>query len=53
MMKEIAPYEYLDPGVSFEENVIIHFGSSKKYVIETIWEDEDGTKNSNKQLRSI
>ena len=25
----------------------------KKYVIETIGEDEDGTKNSDKQLRSI
>ena len=52
-MKEIVPYEYLDPGNSFEENVVIHYGSSKKYMIETTWDNEDGTSSSNEQLRSF
>lgn len=53
IMDDKLPYEYLDPGDSFEENVIVHMGSSRKFDIITQWETKDGKIEENKKLRSI
>lgn len=51
VMKGKMPFEYLEPGNSFEENVIIHMGSARKFKINITWEDEQGNKGSNEQIR--
>ncbi|MGX7108682.1 hypothetical protein [Facklamia miroungae] len=53
LMKNKFPFEYLKPNQSFEEHVIYHMGSSPKFEIETNWEDANGKKYSNTELRSI
>lgn len=52
VLKDKMPFEYLEPGNSFEEHVVMHGGSSPKFEILSTWEDENGEKFSNKQLRS-
>lgn len=52
IMKDKMPFEYLEPGNSFEEYVVIHGGSASKFEILSTWEDMNGEKFSNKQLRS-
>lgn len=51
VMKDKMPFEYLEPGNSFEENVIVHLGSSRKFKINISWEDEKGNIGSNEQIR--
>lgn len=53
LMANKFPYEYLDPNDSFDENVIIHGSSYRKFKIITKWEDEHGKKYNHEQLRSI
>lgn len=53
LLKNKFPYEYLKPNDSFEENVIYHMRSSPKFEIETFWEDDNGLKFKNVDLRSI
>ncbi|NMB19059.1 MAG: hypothetical protein GX984_06375 [Erysipelothrix sp.] len=53
LMANKFPYEYLDPNDSFDENVIIHGSSYRKFKIITEWEDEHGKKYNHEQLRSI
>ena len=53
LMDDKFPYEYLESGDSFEENVIIHMGSKRKFEIITEWEDKDGNNHTLTQLRSI
>lgn len=51
LMKDKMPFEYLEPGNSFEEHVVIHMQSSRKFKVICRWEDENGEKNSNEQIR--
>lgn len=51
VMKDKMPFDYLEPGNSFEENVIVHLGSARKFKINITWEDEQGNKGSNEQIR--
>ena len=53
IMEDKMPFEYLEPGNSFEECVVIHSGSASKFKIVSTWEDEKGEKYENTQLRSI
>lgn len=52
IMKDKMPFEYLEPGNSFEESVVIHMQSASKFKVVSVWEDENGNKFSNEQLRS-
>lgn len=52
VMNDKMPFEYLDPGSSFEEIVVIHMQSSSKFKVISRWEDKNGKKFSNEQLRS-
>lgn len=51
IMKGKMPFEYLEPGNSFEENVIVHMGSARKFKINITWEDKQGNRGSNEQIR--
>lgn len=51
-MKEIVPFEILNPGCKFEENVVIHMQSSKKYKVITSWEDVQENEFHNEILES-
>lgn len=52
VMNDKMPFEYLEAGNGFEEHVVIHGSSSSKFEIFSTWEDKNGEKFSNKQLRS-
>lgn len=52
IMKQKLPFEYLEPNNSFEETVVIHMNSSSKFKIISSWENENGDKFTNEQLRS-
>lgn len=52
IMKDKMPFEYLEPGNSFEECVVIHMQSASKFKVISKWEDKMGNEFSNEQLRS-
>lgn len=52
IMNDKMPFEYLEPGNSFEEGVVIYAHSASKFKVIATWEDEKGHKSSNEQLRS-
>lgn len=47
------PFEYLEPGNSFEEHLLFTGSSAAKFRIISKWEDENGEAYSNEQLRSL
>lgn len=51
-MKEVTPFEILNPGCSFEEHVVIHLQSSRKYKVFTSWQDSNGNECDNEILES-
>lgn len=53
LMKQITPFEYLEPGSNFEEFVSVQMNSERKFEIITFWENQYGEKFSNNILRSI
>lgn len=50
--KEVTPFEYLEPGKSFDEHVIIHHQSSHKYLVKTTWKDRAGDVYNNECLNA-
>lgn len=52
LTKRVTPFEILEPGQNFEEYIIIHMNSEKKYKVITSWEDKDGNKYENEKLRA-
>lgn len=51
--KDKVPYEYLEPNKSFEEIILVHGGTPKKFEVITKWENENGDFNSKKQIVTI
>ncbi|MEH6986577.1 MULTISPECIES: hypothetical protein [Bacillales] len=51
--RDKVPYEFLEPGKSFEEHVIVHMGTPRKFTITTTWEGEKGTKYSKEQILTV
>ncbi|MDE6208412.1 MAG: hypothetical protein K2M73_01910 [Lachnospiraceae bacterium] len=51
-MKEVTPFEILNPGCNFEEHVVIHMQSSKKYKVIIKWNDVNGKECGNEVLES-
>lgn len=52
LFKDKMPFEYLNPGKSFEEKVLIYVGASPKFKVISTWENQEGEKFSNEQLES-
>ncbi|CAN7241679.1 MULTISPECIES: hypothetical protein [Bacillaceae] len=53
VLKEKVPYEFLEPGKSFEEHVIVHSGTFRKFKVTTIWTDKQGNNYSKDQIVTI
>lgn len=47
----VTPLEILKSGESFDCNVVIHMGSSKKYEVTTYWRDKEGKTYSNTEVK--
>lgn len=47
----VTPLEVLKSGESFDCNVVIHMGNSKKYEVTTTWKDIEGKTYSNTEVR--
>lgn len=53
LTKFVTPFEYLDTGKSFEEDVIISMESQRKFKITTSWKNEKGEIFTNDIIGSI
>lgn len=51
LMKDKLPFEYLKPSNGFDEHVVVHMQSSRKFKIICKWEDENGGQYFNEQIR--
>ena len=51
--RDKVPYEFLEPGKSFEEIVIVHFENSEKFKVITTWNNRDGNQYFKEQIVSI
>lgn len=50
LMHDKEPFEYLEPGDSYDEAVIMGFGGPPKSKIEAVWETEDGVEHRKEYL---
>ena len=46
-------FEELEPRKSFEEILIVHFGSARKFKIKTTWEDKEGIVYEKEQMGDL
>lgn len=53
IMSSKMPFEFLDAGKNFEEHLIIHGGTARKFLIITTWEDADGQPHKKEQMGSL
>ena len=53
IIKNKMPFEYLEPGKSFEERVMLYGRFSAKFNITSTWKDEEENQCKNVQLESI
>jgi hypothetical protein len=53
VLREKVPYEVLEPGKSFEEHIIVQFGTPRKFSITTTWTDSSGKPHSKEQIVSF
>jgi hypothetical protein len=51
--RDKVPYEFLEPGKSFEEHAIAHGGTPNKFKVTTTWEDNQGILYSKEQILSV
>jgi len=47
------PFDFLDAGKSFDEDLIVHDGTAGKFKIITTWEDKDGNTHQKEQMGSL
>jgi hypothetical protein len=48
--RDIVPYEFLEPGKSFEEHVFVHDGTPHKFKVTATWRDKEGNPYSKEQI---
>lgn len=51
--RDKVPYEFLESGKSFEEYVMVHSGTPRKFKVTTIWKDKEGTEYSKEQIVTV
>lgn len=51
--REMVPYEFLEPGKSFEEYVLVHSGTPNKFMVTTTWTDKEGNAYLKEQIVTI
>lgn len=53
LMDSKMPFDELEPKKSFEEYLIVHTGSARKFRITTSWEDADGNRQEKVQMGDL
>lgn len=53
MVDSKMPFDELEPNKSFEEHLIVHMGSARKFKIITSWTDDQGNKQEKIQMASL
>lgn len=53
IMNEKMPFEKLEPQNSFDEILVVHMGSARKFKVELNWQDKGGKKYNDEQFCSI
>lgn len=53
ILRNKVPYEFLETGKGFEENMLVHSGTPPKFKIITMWEDDGNQRFSKEQIVSI
>ena len=53
IVNHTMPFEYLKPGDNFDECVVVYCNAASKFKVISTWEDEQGIKFENEQLRSL
>lgn len=53
IVNHTMPFEYLKPGDKFDECVVVYCNAASKFKVISTWEDEQGIKFENEQLRSL
>lgn len=52
MFHDKEPYEFLDPGDSYDENIVMAWGAPKKCLVITHWKDAESNEHSRENLIS-
>lgn len=53
IMNDKMPFEELEPQNSFDEVLVVHMGSARKFKVELNWQDKGGEKYNDEQFCSI
>ncbi len=53
LINDKMPFEELEPQNGFDEVLIVHMGSARKFKIELNWQDKDGNAHKDEQFCSI
>ena len=53
LINDKMPFEELEPQNSFDEVLIVHMGSARKFKVELNWRDKDGKEHKDEQFCSI
>ncbi|WP_413376456.1 hypothetical protein [Paenibacillus taichungensis] len=48
-----VPYEFLEAGKNFEEHILVHSGTPRKFTIKTTWEDSKGINHLKELILTI
>jgi len=51
--REKVPYEFLEPGKNFEENVLVYSGTPRKFKVTLTWDDGEDGHEEKDQILSI
>lgn len=50
MFHDKEPFEFLDPGDSYDENIVIAWGAPQKFMVTTHWKDVEGNDCSRENV---
>ncbi|MBR2322755.1 MAG: hypothetical protein IKA54_04090 [Clostridia bacterium] len=53
LINDKMPFEELEPQNGFDEVLIVHMGSARKFKVELTWQDKDGNEHKDEQFCSI
>ena len=53
LINDKMPFEELEPQNGFDEVLIVHMGSARKFKVELTWQDKNGNEHKDEQFCSI
>ena len=52
LLHDKEPYDYLDPGESYDESIVVTLGAPQKFKVMTYWKDSEGNEHSRENVIS-